>query len=66
MKLLMIWLFGVPGMVAFMVLAYALPSASHRVVQSGSQASARCLAQGELHQVAPGVADQGHRVACNS
>jgi hypothetical protein len=63
MRLFLIWLLGVPVLVALMVVAQALP-ASKRVVQTGTFSTA-CLWHSDLHDVASVVAQKRHDVTCD-
>jgi hypothetical protein len=63
MKLLLIWLLGVPLLVISMVLAQSL-AAGQRVVKSQQVSVQQCSRQEDLHDMSSVVADQGHLIAC--
>lgn len=52
MKLLLIWLLGVPALVASMVLARDLPGKSHHVTNSSTASVQTDSSQVDLHYVA--------------
>ncbi len=52
MKLLLIWLLGVPVLVASMVLARELPGKTHRVNHSSTASVQMVSTQVDLHDVA--------------
>ncbi len=63
MKLLLMWLLGVPLLVVSMVIARSL-AADHRVVKSQQVSVQECSRQEDLHDMALVVTDQGHHIAC--
>ncbi len=69
MKLLRIWLFAVPALVAAMVMARAMSAQgmgpSPRMQATGLRAAGSCSRQFDQHQVLAAIADDGHRVACH-
>jgi hypothetical protein len=62
MKLFLIWLLGVPLMVASIVSA---PAVAHLVAPAGSYNRA-CLLDDQGYGMASAVAEQGHRVPCQA
>ncbi|MEO6186221.1 MAG: hypothetical protein ABIP38_01475 [Steroidobacteraceae bacterium] len=52
MKLLLIWLLGVPVLVATMVLARELPGKAHRASHSSTASVQRVSSQVDFHYVA--------------
>jgi len=66
MRLLLIWLLGVPLMVGSMVLARAALLPVQRAIADSTELAARaCLGEEELHRVSPAIAQQRHGRACN-
>ena len=52
MKLLLIWLLGVPALVVSMVVARELPTKSHRVMQTSTVAVHSASGHVDFHHVA--------------
>jgi hypothetical protein len=66
MRLLLIWLLGVPLLVGTMVLARAALVPMQRGISDSTELAARaCLREEELHGVAPAITQQRHRRACD-
>jgi hypothetical protein len=63
MKLFRIWLFGVPLAVASLVVLGAI---SHRVATYSQESRAPCSLDRQVDGVSPAVAQQRHRVSCES
>jgi hypothetical protein len=62
MKLFLVWLLGVPLLVASMV---SVPAVGHLVMPATSSNS-QCLLENQDYGVALAVTDQGNRVPCHS
>jgi hypothetical protein len=62
MKLFLIWLLGVPLMVAFIV---AVPAVAH-IVMPASSYNRSCLLDDQGYGVAFSVTDHGHRIPCHA
>jgi len=62
MKLFLIWLLGVPLMVASIV---AVPAVA-RFVAPASDYSQQCLLDDQRYDMSLAVTDQGHRIRCHA
>jgi hypothetical protein len=62
MKLFLIWLLGVPLMVASIV---GVPAVA-RLVSPASDYTQQCLLDDQRYDMSLAVADQGHRVRCHA
>ncbi len=63
MKLVLMWLLGVPLLVTSMVFARSL-AAEHRVGKTQQVNAQQCSSQEGLHDMTLVVTDQGHYLAC--
>jgi hypothetical protein len=63
MKLVLMWLLGVPLLVTSMVFAQSL-AADQRVALSSAGNTQQCSWQQDLYHVSPVVTDQRHGVGC--
>ncbi len=66
MRLVLIWLVGVPLLVGTMVLARAaLVPAQRGIADNTELAASTCLLEKELHRVSPAITQQRHRRTCD-
>jgi hypothetical protein len=65
MKLFLTWLLGVPLLVTSMVMAQSMLLQNHELGARATPGSQQCSLQGNTHDVAPLVSQQGYRVSCH-
>jgi hypothetical protein len=65
MKLFLMWLLGVPLLVASMVMAQSMAEESQRVAKSGRISQQLCSPQVDLHDVGTAIAQQGYGISCD-